>query len=710
MKHSKQKGHAGTILLVIIMILCFAGAAAFGYLIFQEMQTRGEAHESSLDVQQLALHEVTSPAASSTPAPVLIAEPSAGTEAEPLPEPTGLPAGMENGNAVPMEPDNTAAPVTSMPEESTDAEIDIEIEDEEIDDDTELQSFMEAEQSGQLKEIPRPAFGQLQPAVGSEDGQGWPEQPQPVPETEEQSPDVESADDQPEPIRTAAPAQITPEPTAPRAETDSPAMTPGSRPGVTPEHQTALDIPQLTVGRSVESSVHYTVDFDVLAQVNPDIRGWLLQEGTEINYPVMQAQNNEYYLDHMFNRKQNKAGSIFMDCGNSFCFTDGVTYLYGHNRHDNSMFAIVPEYKSMDFWRAHPTMTLMTPYEDYLVEIFACVRRSVKDEQEWRTRGYTSRADFEEAVGDIIGESFIDTGIVPQWGDQLLALCTCTNEVRTERYILYARLRPLVYLSDDTTGLAKQELDAIRGTSREIEVPGRGKLMYYAQNDPVWARMIYASRKSDKRRTFGAGGCAPTSMAMVLANMVDPEYYWWLNYYSGLDTGLLFCTHSVNQYFCNHTHAQYRLQSAEEFRRYMPVAVASYATGNNLRGIRARGNSKGTSSVLFGQLAQDFGLQMTVGKDRDTLLENLRQGGLSVVNTGGSYTPYTGGGHYMVAVSADDEYIYIFDPYMKNSYRNTDKRHVIEMLEPGLIRVKIADWHNLALYTSYNFRRPKEWQ
>ncbi|MDO4484243.1 MAG: hypothetical protein Q4C54_07380 [Clostridia bacterium] len=78
---------------------------------------------------------------------------------------------------------------------------------------------------------------------------------------------------------------------------------------------------------------------------------------------------------------------------------------------------------------------------------------------------------------------------------------------------------------------------------------------------------------------------------------------------------------------------------------------------------------------------------------------------MSIVSTGGTGSPYTGGGHYMVAAAADDTYIYILDPYMKEDYSKTDKRHVIEVLEPGLLRVKIADWRSLALYGSYNFFR-----
>ena len=51
-----------------------------------------------------------------------------------------------------------------------------------------------------------------------------------------------------------------------------------------------------------------------------------------------------------------------------------------------------------------------------------------------------------------------------------------------------------------------------------------------------------------------------------------------------MKNGFTFCTCSVNQYYCNHTHAQYRLETPAEFKRYLPVAMASFATGNNIWG------------------------------------------------------------------------------------------------------------------------------
>ena len=111
-----------------------------------------------------------------------------------------------------------------------------------------------------------------------------------------------------------------------------------------------------------------------------------------------------------------------------------------------------------DYYEEHPTLTLITPYEDYIAEVFACVRESTEQDQTWRVRQFGRRAEYDEFVQSILERSTLDTGVVPKWGDQLLALCTCTNEVHEDRYIVFARLRPIVYASDESVSVMKMEM------------------------------------------------------------------------------------------------------------------------------------------------------------------------------------------------------------------------------------------------------------
>lgn len=314
-----------------------------------------------------------------------------------------------------------------------------------------------------------------------------------------------------------------------------------------------------------------------------------------------------------------------------------------------------------------------------------------------------NKADFDALVDGVLEESLIHTDVLPVWGDQLIALCTCTNEVHEERYILYARMRPLIYVSNQNVNMSKAELDGIdnSGYSRAVTLPGFGKYQYYAQNDPIWSGMRFEAKGITKSRRMGSSGSAPAAMAMVVSNLVPQDRFWWLSYYSGLDTGFIFCSHSVNQYFCDHSHAQYRLETDEEFLRYMPVAVASFATGNNLEKLKSRDAATGTKPTFMGQIANIYGLNMRLTKNMSETLNCVRGNGMAIVGTGSG--PYTGRGQYIVIAKADDQYLYILDPYMTTSYSETDRRHVLEVLEPGVLRAKISDWDQLGFYRIYLF-------
>lgn len=81
-----------------------------------------------------------------------------------------------------------------------------------------------------------------------------------------------------------------------------------------------------------------TIDFEGLKKVNPDIVAWIRIEAAGIDYPVVQGEDNDYYLHHTFRGESNIAGSIFMDYRN-VDFMDEKVILYGHNMRDGSMFA-----------------------------------------------------------------------------------------------------------------------------------------------------------------------------------------------------------------------------------------------------------------------------------------------------------------------------------------------------------------------------------
>ena len=78
---------------------------------------------------------------------------------------------------------------------------------------------------------------------------------------------------------------------------------------------------------------------------------------------------------------------------------------------------------------------------------------------------------------------------MPEWGDQLLVLITCTNDEHGMRYAVYGRMRPIVYANAEKVTVTKLEMDQAPMDSGWQNVPGRGEMMVYAQNDQLWTNM-----------------------------------------------------------------------------------------------------------------------------------------------------------------------------------------------------------------------------
>lgn len=113
------------------------------------------------------------------------------------------------------------------------------------------------------------------------------------------------------------------------------------------------------------------VDFEGLRAINPEVVGWIYCEGTGINYPVMQGENNDYYLTHSYDGAYNVSGSIFVEAENRAGFADRNTIIYGHNMKNDSMFAHLDNWAEPGYYEEHPVIWLLTPEQDYQIKLMA---------------------------------------------------------------------------------------------------------------------------------------------------------------------------------------------------------------------------------------------------------------------------------------------------------------------------------------------------
>lgn len=176
------------------------------------------------------------------------------------------------------------------------------------------------------------------------------------------------------------------------------------------------------------------VDFAQLSQINPDIVGWIFIEGTNINYPVVQGSDNDYYLRHLFDGTYNSSGCIFLDANCVSDFSDKHSIIYGHHMKDKSMFSGLMEYKDQTFYDEHSVALLVTPTAYYKIQFFSGY---VSDT--WSNAWDLSFDDYEYIswLNEIQRRSSFTTDYAPTKEDRIVTLSTCTYEFDTAKFVLH---------------------------------------------------------------------------------------------------------------------------------------------------------------------------------------------------------------------------------------------------------------------------------
>ena len=183
------------------------------------------------------------------------------------------------------------------------------------------------------------------------------------------------------------------------------------------------------------------VDFARLKQVNGDVVGWIYCEGTVINYPVVYGRDNAYYLDRNYLGSYDPSGAIFTDMRNEDGFADNNVILYGHHMQDGTMFASLKNWFDQSYYEAHPVMWLLTPEQDYRVDIFA---------------GYVTTADsdtykvFDEPGSALEGYlnwakkwSAFNSAVETEADGHYIVLSTCAYSSDDARTALHGKLVPV---------------------------------------------------------------------------------------------------------------------------------------------------------------------------------------------------------------------------------------------------------------------------
>lgn len=168
-----------------------------------------------------------------------------------------------------------------------------------------------------------------------------------------------------------------------------------------------------------------------LKKANEDIIAWIQIPALELAYPVLQGDDNEFYLSHDMYKKELIAGSIFLDAANDPGFQNYNSIVYGHNMRDGSMFAKLKDLQKEETLQKCSYFWIITPEENLLYQI--CAVYNTKTGSETYTIQFGDAEKYGEWMQKMQEQSTLDI-----WDGQtgkIVTLSTCTGDKSTRQVV-----------------------------------------------------------------------------------------------------------------------------------------------------------------------------------------------------------------------------------------------------------------------------------
>ncbi|MEG1876300.1 MAG: class B sortase [Lachnospiraceae bacterium] len=184
--------------------------------------------------------------------------------------------------------------------------------------------------------------------------------------------------------------------------------------------------------------------YQTLYNKNKSLVAWVKIEGTEIDYPVMQSVNQEYYLNHNYSQEKDKNGSIFMDKNCDAMKPSMNLIIYGHNMKSGKMFGTLERYAKSEFYEKYPMIQFDTIYEEGQYQIMYVFRSKLYSEEEIVFKYYQfvdapTEEEFYSNMNEMAALSLYDTGVTAAYGDSLITLSTCDYQEDNGRFVVVAK-------------------------------------------------------------------------------------------------------------------------------------------------------------------------------------------------------------------------------------------------------------------------------
>ncbi|MCR4723278.1 MAG: class B sortase [Eubacteriales bacterium] len=176
--------------------------------------------------------------------------------------------------------------------------------------------------------------------------------------------------------------------------------------------------------------------YDSMKGINEDYVFWLTIPDTDIDLPVVQGNDNSYYLTKTIYRTKSNTGTLFLDCNNANDLSDQNTVIYGHTLYGGGMLSSLKGYKKQSFYESHPFIILTTSDHVYYYQVVSC--SFVSAYADYRSRSYGSGiVDF---IAQMRADSFIRTKARVDAGSHIITLSTCGTGDKQKRTAVIAVL------------------------------------------------------------------------------------------------------------------------------------------------------------------------------------------------------------------------------------------------------------------------------
>ena len=188
----------------------------------------------------------------------------------------------------------------------------------------------------------------------------------------------------------------------------------------------------------IDDNNNYIVDFTFLKNINNDTVAWVKVNNTNIEYPVVKTNNNDYYLYHSFDKSSSSAGWIFADYRNKFNGRDRNIVIYGHNRRNGSMFGTLNKILKRDWYEneENRNILLITEEKKYIYKVFSIYEISVEDY--YTTINFDSDEEYVNFLEKIKSRSIYNFNEEVDKTDNILTLSTCGIS-NNNRVVLHAK-------------------------------------------------------------------------------------------------------------------------------------------------------------------------------------------------------------------------------------------------------------------------------